>query len=209
MDSNVTDTLLSEVPCMQLQSAESSKTTKYYLSASVKRMTNRKRKAAASIKTYAKASRYGPDMNGKKKRQRQISQQFKTDSSSSTVGQPANTAAALSLIRNPPTDQVRTKLLVPRMLAGIEDTTKRGRGRVTDEPQKRTIKVCRRVVGLNGCTVEDRVFDTKKERKRFLQQQRRAKEKVCKDCTGMYSLLIKLHITYNINIYTIRLHDQH
>ena len=202
MDPKVTDTLLAQVPCMQFQRAESSKPTRFYLHKSVQVILRRKRKASSSIKTYAQASRLGPDLHGKKKKHRlnitksrlqapQV-QHVSRDIGSLAVPQPANSAAALSLIRNPPTDQVRNKNLVPRMLAGIQDKSKRGRGWVTDSPPKRFVKVRRRVVGLNGCTVEDRVFSSKKERKRFLQQQRRAKEKVCDESsTGVLTFMLR------------------
>ena len=184
MHPRVTDTLLSQLVCMRFKSAGAKTIARFYLSEHVKRLVNMKRKSVAVMKTYEMANRVGPDADGKKTKYRhQVVDQPIVNVDTSEI-QPRNTAAARSLDMNPTEDRTRSVRLKPHMISCIQDTDKRGRGRVTVDPPRKTGTVCTRVIGLDGCTVECRVFDNPKARKRFNQQQRRASAKVCDD-TGV------------------------
>lgn len=177
---DVTDCTLSQLPCMRFKAAETTYVSRYYLAEQVQHLVRVKRREAATKTTYAQAFQSGPDIADEKPRRSKKARTLTNRQQAYVHVQPMNTAAALSLSAEPVADRVHTITLEPRALAALQDYTnkKRGRGRVATTPEERnTRRVCDRVVGLDGCTVRERVFRSTLERRRYRQQQRRTAAK--------------------------------
>ena len=141
----------------------------------VKQFVTRKRKKLTYSTTYAQAFAEGPtDRIPLNHNDRvpllndQIRHKLLLDS-------PRPTSAALSLTRELKQTEFQYVQLVPRMLISL-NTGKKKRGRVCEKAVNKA-KMCTRVVGLDGFTVRSRVFESASDRKRFRQQQRRARQR--------------------------------
>ena len=169
---HVTRISLRTLPCIRIQSAELWKPSRYYLQSSVKKLSNKianDRLNVTFAKSYSRGLGNCTDINTndvKPRRMKKIMQ------AASAVA-PMNSAAALSITRDPVPDRVEKCRIIPKALAAITDSRKGRRGPVAKRPQGNFGKVQVRIVGLDGCTVKTRVFDTPLERKTYRQMQRR------------------------------------
>ena len=166
-----TQTLLSQIPCMRFKAAEATKIARFYLEENVRKAIAAQHRKPSNY--YMKALSDATDQSTDRSTRIEV---MATDHHRK---QPLNSAAAISLTVDPVKDRVRTKTLLPRSLAGPKDTNMpRGPGRVPSTPDARnTIKVCERVVGLDGYKLTDRIFSSALERRRHSQRQRRQRQR--------------------------------
>lgn len=170
-----TDTLLKNIPCIRICVNTNKQPSRHYMVEHVKQFVTRKRKKSTYSTTYAQAFAEGPtDRIPLNHNDRvpllndQIRHKLLLDS-------PRPTSAALSLTRELKQTEFQYVQLVPRMLISL-NTGKKKRGRVCEKAVNKA-KMCTRVVGLDGFTVRSRVFESASDRKRFRQQQRRARQR--------------------------------
>ena len=120
-----------------------------------------------SLVTYSTAYRHGlghanVNNDGAGRHQKKIMQ-------TATAVAPRNSAAALSLAEDPMSIRVERCRIVAKSLAGISEPFQKRSGPVPKKPQGNFGKVQIRKVGLDGCTIRTRVFDTPEERKIYRQ----------------------------------------
>ena len=129
-----------------------------------------------SLVTYSKAYKHG--LGHVNVNNVDVGRHQKTIMQTATAAAPRNSAAALSLAVDPMPTRVERCTIVPKSLAGISDPFQKRRGPVPKHRTGNFGKVQVRQVGLDGCTIRTRVFDTPEERKIYRQQQRRSKRMV-------------------------------